>query len=59
MTHNIIKTNYHGNKYSIPEKYTKVFTRLDEDIQNAEYNSEAQQEAIDIFNDEFADYEML
>lgn len=59
MSNKIICTNYLGNKYSIPEIYKKSFNRLDEDIENAEYNSKEQQDAIDIFNNEFADYERV
>jgi len=54
---NIIKKSYHGNRYSIPENYSRLFVRMDEDIQNAEYNSKEQQVAIDLFDDEFAGFE--
>lgn len=56
---NIIRKSCYGTEYSIPENMLQTFAQLDEKMENAEWNSDEEQDAIDDFRSHFGDYEKV
>jgi hypothetical protein len=56
---NVIKKSCHGTNYSIPESLTNMFAHMDENMENADYGSDEEQTAIDVFLSHFVEYEKV
>lgn len=56
---NIIRKSCYGTEYSIPENMLETFAYLDEAMENADWNSDEEQDAIDNFRSHFSDYEKI
>lgn len=52
----LLKKNYDGNWFAIPENEEQHFILLDEAVQNAEFMSDEWYSAIDEFTAAFSEY---
>ena len=55
----IIRKSCHGTEYSIPENMRGLFAELDEAVENADYGSDEEGQALDSFLDVFETYERI
>ena len=59
MIKKIIRKSCYGTEYSVPENMVTLFREMDENIENAEFGSDEEQNAIDAFSSEFKEYEKV
>jgi hypothetical protein len=57
MFKKIIRKSCFGTEYSIPENMLNLFAHLDERVENAEWNSDDEERAIDEFRNHFGEFE--